>query len=340
MATRSSEPKINRWCVDGAATSNATWDRRICFNIRNCNVSIHGANSKDEGNMTCSEIGDAVIWARNDQAGGSTKVLVRNVLINSAFPFHIFSEIVAFDCGNSANKKKNSWTFSDDGGRQILHASQQLLDSRAYKGRSDTKLYYIDEAEGIGRASGARGKAQNHFAQDSIKQMSTATICRVCESPKEAGNGKQCMICSLLEASTQVVDRVNATVATPRAAAARPYYNCGRCTYRQPRVGPDVCIMCLKHTTIGYQQIGKKKAHQGARKASTTMAAAAARALWNTAAPKAAKRGLDFEKGQTFLQQNGRRLMESSSATKGGSHYNGMQAQQELNRSTGGQRGH
>ena len=140
------------------------------------------------------------------------------------------------------------------------------------KGRSDTKLHFIDEAAGsVDYPGQARGdKMDDHFGQvrvDKKENDTTARICRVCEHPKETGIDVHCMMCNLIEASMAAVANANATVGTPmrtEATGARPYYNCGRCTYRQPRVGPDVCIMCLKHTAITCQQLGKKKAHQGA----------------------------------------------------------------------------
>ena len=40
-------PKIDMWCVDGAATTSATYDRSRCFNIRPCKVIIHGERERE-----------------------------------------------------------------------------------------------------------------------------------------------------------------------------------------------------------------------------------------------------------------------------------------------------
>ena len=85
LFTLQATPKIDRWCVDGASTTNATYDRVRCFNIRPCNVSIHSANSDD--NMTCTEMGDTYIFAYHTATGTTNRVLLKQVLINRAFLF-------------------------------------------------------------------------------------------------------------------------------------------------------------------------------------------------------------------------------------------------------------
>jgi hypothetical protein len=62
MLTAVGKMRINAWCVDGAATSNATFDRTLLRNIRKCNIEIFGANSETEpAKMLCTEKGDAII---------------------------------------------------------------------------------------------------------------------------------------------------------------------------------------------------------------------------------------------------------------------------------------
>ena len=145
FATRSSSDKIDLWCVDGAATTSATFDRNLCFNIRTCSVQIRGSNSEvEDGKMMCTEMGDANVVAYDPATGQSTVTLLTNVLIHPAFPFHIFSEIVAFDKGVQCMKKKDSWNFTYND-TFVVHASQRLLNDPSHKGRSDSKLYWIDQ---------------------------------------------------------------------------------------------------------------------------------------------------------------------------------------------------
>ena len=136
------KPKIDLWCVDGAATTFATYDRNKCFNIRPCKVTIHGPNSKDS--FTCKEMGDARINVLDETTGKSTQLTVTNVLISEAFPFHIFSEILAFEKNCTAIKSLGSWQFLNPSKKPLFHASQRLLNSSS--GHSDVKLYFIDEA--------------------------------------------------------------------------------------------------------------------------------------------------------------------------------------------------
>ena len=126
-------PKIDRWCVDGASTTHGTWDRKICFNVRPCNVTILGPNCKDS--FECKEMGDTTVVVYDRVK--ARRILVTNVLISDAFPFHIFSEILAFDTGCTATKARNSWQFFTPAQALMFHASQSLL-------RDGTRLYFID----------------------------------------------------------------------------------------------------------------------------------------------------------------------------------------------------
>jgi hypothetical protein len=132
-------PKLNKWCVDGAATIMATYDRGLCFDIRPCNVTVLGPDS--EHDFVCREMGSVIITVFDSASGVERTIRVLDVLINSAFPFHIFSEIIAFDKGATCVKAKGSWLFKNRTGDFLFHASQQLL------GQGDnSKLYFIDEA--------------------------------------------------------------------------------------------------------------------------------------------------------------------------------------------------
>jgi hypothetical protein len=138
MFTMRDEPRIDMWAVDGAATIMATYDRNKCFDIRPCKVSIVGADSHH--NFVCTEMGSTIITVR-DQDRQTRTIQVNDVLISNSFPFHIFSEIVAFDKGATCSKAKGTWLFKGPTGKFLFHASQRLL------GQSNSsKLYFIDEA--------------------------------------------------------------------------------------------------------------------------------------------------------------------------------------------------
>ena len=146
-------PKIDLWCVDGAATTCATYDRSKCFNIRPCKVAIHGPNSKDS--FFCEEMGDTIIQAVDKATGELRQLKVSDVLISEAFPFHIFSEILAFEKHCTAVKSRGSWQFLSPSKKPLFHASQHLLGNTneiCPGSRSDIKLYFIDEH----RAAGAQ----------------------------------------------------------------------------------------------------------------------------------------------------------------------------------------
>ena len=168
------KPKIDLWCVDGAATVMATWDRTKCINIRACNVSIDGPNSQDS--FVCKEMGDAYIYAINED-GSEVRILATGVLIDAAFPFHIFSEIKVFKTHATAIKKLGSWQFNKANGEPLFHASQRLLNM----GKSgDVELYFIDESP---------PKQGEHFiaaARTTGENAPTAAVERVSEREKSA----------------------------------------------------------------------------------------------------------------------------------------------------------
>ena len=71
--------------------------------------------------------------------------------------------------------------------------------------------------------------------------------------------------------------------------------------------------------------LANRKEESAARgAASATMASTTARALWNTTAPRVAKRELDFAAGQQFLKENGRRLMDASATTPRRDYFGGL----------------
>lgn len=132
--------KVDMWCVDGAATITATWDRTRCHDIRACKVNVDGPNTEDTG-FVCTEMGATYISAFDKATGETVMILVHDVLINPAFPFHIFSEIKAFKAGATATKREGSWQFYAASGKPLLHASQRLLGTQ---GSGNVELYFID----------------------------------------------------------------------------------------------------------------------------------------------------------------------------------------------------
>jgi hypothetical protein len=141
--TMQGKPKIDLWCVDGASTVMATWDISRCFDIVDCHVSIDGPNSSDTS-FVCSKKGSTYIPALNKD-GTVTRILATDVLISSAFPFHIFSEIKVYKKLATATKKLGAWQFYTASGAPLCHASQRLLGTGT--GRGDNELYFIDEVK-------------------------------------------------------------------------------------------------------------------------------------------------------------------------------------------------
>ncbi len=141
MATRGS-PKVDMWCVDGAATTFATYDRSRCFNIKPCSIAIFGPN--DEDTFTCTEMGDCYITTYDKDACTTSQMLATDVLISPNFPFHIFSEILAFEKHCTASKSLGSWQFYSPQNKPLFHASQRLRQGGG--GHSDMRLYFIDDS--------------------------------------------------------------------------------------------------------------------------------------------------------------------------------------------------
>jgi hypothetical protein len=140
-------PKIDMWCVDGASTTFATYDEGRCFNVRPCNVNIFGPNCKD--NFVCTKVGDCDIPTFDKDTGKTSKMLATNVLISPHFPFHIFSEILAFEKRCTATKSLGSWKFFSPDKQPLFNASQRLLGE--VQGHSDVKLYFIEQPEDVQR---------------------------------------------------------------------------------------------------------------------------------------------------------------------------------------------
>ena len=134
-------PKVDMWVVDGASTTFATYDRARCTNIRPCSVAIFGPNTEDN-NFVCTEIGDCRIATYNSETGKFGSLLATDVLISENFPFHIFSEILAFEKLCTATTSLGSWQFFSPDKHPLFHASQRLLQGAG----NDIKLYFIDDA--------------------------------------------------------------------------------------------------------------------------------------------------------------------------------------------------
>jgi hypothetical protein len=247
FTTRMSPCKIDQWCVDGAATSMAIYDRSRCFNIRKCNVQIFGSNSAvEEGKMMCTEIGDTYLTAYDRDSGKSSTTHLTNVLISELFPFHIFSEIVAFDRGNTCIKAKNTWTFYANGAF-VMHASQRLLNDPSLRGRSDSKLYWVDEKPPV---------YINNIVQLPAA-LSSQFSCRTCtfeQSRTPEGIDEYfCVMChhGISSAPAPVYKHVpsyfdvDSFSSVPVAGVASPRFKCVFCTFDQVSTSPSVCIMCL-----------------------------------------------------------------------------------------------
>ena len=106
-------PKMNLWCIDGAATSMAIWNRPACVNIRSCMVQIFGSNSDDAvPKMMCTEIGDVNIRVWNRILREYKNTLISNVLIHESFPFNIFSETSSSSAATRVRRSRTHGHFS------------------------------------------------------------------------------------------------------------------------------------------------------------------------------------------------------------------------------------
>jgi hypothetical protein len=133
-------PHVDLWCVDGASTTNATYDRDRCINLRPCRVKVLGPDSSSH--FVVTEMGDVAVSVFDRDTGVVTVMLVTNVLVHANFPFHVLSEIIMYEKGCTAVKEAGSWQFYAPGKRPIFHASQQLL--TAGGANSNSKLYFLD----------------------------------------------------------------------------------------------------------------------------------------------------------------------------------------------------
>jgi hypothetical protein len=218
---RATATKIDLWCIDGASTTMATWDRARCFNIRKCSVQIFGSNSSDgAGKLVCTEMGDTNITTYNKATGKRAVTLVTNVLISDAFPFHIFSEIVAFDRGNACTKTKDSWTFFNRDGGFVFNGSQRLLNDPDFKDTGDSSLYWIDQAPPL-------------YANDVVPLASSSQFsCRASE-----------YLCAMRVRWSPLAASVPAV-----SGVARPRFECSGCAFDQVKTGPNICIKCFGFT--------------------------------------------------------------------------------------------
>jgi hypothetical protein len=91
----------------------------------------------NDDTMTCTEMGDTYVLTYHAASGTTSQMLLENVLISTAFPFHMFSLC-------TATKTLGSWQFflPDPDRFPLLHASQHLV---SVKGHQDLKLYFIDQ---------------------------------------------------------------------------------------------------------------------------------------------------------------------------------------------------
>jgi hypothetical protein len=156
FACRGTNSKLDMWCVDGGATTSATWDRESCTDIVSCNVRVDGPNSADS--FTVTEKGTRRFTALNPD-GTTSVIAARDVLISPAFPFHIFSEIKVLRAGATATKKHNSWQFykpASQGGGPLFHASPRRVGAAV-----GAALYFIDQPGSGSAADVKAGSADN-----------------------------------------------------------------------------------------------------------------------------------------------------------------------------------
>ena len=139
--------KIDRWCIDGASTCNATFNRANCRNIRPCKVLIQHADSRSS--FYAYEMGDAPVAVKHKTTGKVGEHVMENTLISEHFPFHICSEIKVFE-GTKATctKEEGEWSFFRSDGNEMFTCRQPLL----HDAKSATKLYFIDEADEADKA--------------------------------------------------------------------------------------------------------------------------------------------------------------------------------------------
>ena len=146
--------------MDSAATDMCTWSRQRCFNVVPCDIEVTVTGADGCSNtLYCKEKGDTFVTTYDQVTGITSRVLLTGVLINPLFPFHIFSEILAFDLGMTASKSKNSWTFYNSNSAFFLRASQHLLD-RSDTGNADASLYFIDDSSYVQSPARACGFGQ------------------------------------------------------------------------------------------------------------------------------------------------------------------------------------
>ena len=252
MSVRDTTPKINAWCIDSGATCFGTYDRKLCHNIRPCNTTIFGASAEvDSGTMVCTEMGDLYLQAYIKQTGKTNNILLTDVLINAAFPFHIFSEIVAFDRGNTATKSKNEWSFHDQSGERSFNGSQKFINSLPMQNRSDKKLYFIDEP------SYASSSIADHLLRNPT--VSSQYACRTCGAEQAQAIGATteycCITCNTVGLPMPSAfgkplvirgptDNIPPLEPVP-APILRATYNCNKCTFSQ--ISDDnTCLMCMR----------------------------------------------------------------------------------------------
>lgn len=247
FSTRANPAKTNLWCVDTAATAMATYDASICHDIRSCKVQIFGSNSAvEEGKMMCTQVGSVHIVTYDRATGTYARTLVTNVLIHESFPFHIFSAIVALDRGNKCAMAKDSMAFTNNG-HFVMHASQRLLNDPAYNGRSDSKLYWIDQAPPV-------------YLNDVAPTTSSQFTCRTCtfqQARTPAGSDEYfCIMCHQgmhmappLPFKRRWLDNGMESfspLARVNDGQRGMRFACQHCTFDQAATGPNICIVCFQ----------------------------------------------------------------------------------------------
>ena len=109
-----------------------------------------GPNGEDR-NFRVTEVGDATVVFKCSRSGKSSTIRLTNVLISSAFPFHIFSEVVFFEGGGKCDKELGTWQFLTETRGPLFTASQQL---RVVEDQQPSnKLYFADQQREGGEAT-------------------------------------------------------------------------------------------------------------------------------------------------------------------------------------------